>query len=174
VGMADNILGDDYRLNLVPFADETEVRLRAILEEARLAALVDVKNPMDINPMATDAVHEAVIQALIEDPNVDAVVAAIVPLSPVMQTLPEGILPHESVTSDASIARRLPRLAARYDKPLVAVVDSGKLYDLLAETLEEGGLPVFRSSDRAVWTLGKYLEGRLHAEQIRHDKGARV
>ena len=129
---------------------------------------MDVKNPMDINPMATDAVHEAVIRALLEDPNVDAVVAAVVPLSPVMQTLPEGILPHESVTSEASIARRLPRLAAEYTKPVVAVVDSGKLYDPLADTLEEGGLPVFRSADRAVWTLGKYIEWRLHAEQIRH------
>lgn len=171
VGMADNILGEDYVLEMAPFDEETKADLQKILEEGRLHTLVDVKNPMDINPMATDAVHEDVIRALLEDPNVDAVVAAIVPLSPMMQTLPEGILPHESVTSPSSIAQRLPRLAARYDKPIVTVVDSGKLYDPLAESLEEAGLPVFRSADRAVWTLGKYIEGRLYAEGLRGHNG---
>jgi acyl-CoA synthetase (NDP forming) len=126
---------------------------------------------MDVTPMATDAVYEAVIRALAEDRGMDAVVAANVPLSPVMQTLPEGILPHESVTSEESVAQRVPRLAKEFEKPIVAVVDSGELYDPLAHTMEAGGLPVFRSADRAVWTLGKYIEGRLYAEQIRRRNG---
>ena len=54
---------------------------------------------------------------------------------------------------------------------MVTVVDSGKLYDPLADALEAGGLPVFRSADRAVRTLGKYVEGRLYAEQIREEGG---
>jgi hypothetical protein len=37
--------------------------------------------------------------------------------------------------------------------------------------MEAGGLPVFRSADRAVWTLGKYIEGRLYAELIRRKNG---
>ncbi len=170
VGMADNILGEDFALDMAAFGTSTVKTLEKVLKEGKLDTLVDVKNPMDINPMATDAVHEAVIRALLKDENVNAVVAAIVPLSPVMQTLPQGILPNESVTSDTSIAMRLPALAKEFDKPVVAVVDSGNLYDTLAGTLEQGGLPVFRSSDRAVWTLGKYIEGRLHGEQIRAGK----
>jgi acyl-CoA synthetase (NDP forming) len=167
VGMADNILGEDYLLEMASFEKETRDKLKKILEAGRLATLVDVKNPMDINPMATDSVYEDVIRSLLEDANVDCVVAAVVPLSPVIQTLPEGILPHESVASPSSIAQRLPRLTGQFKKPVVAVVDSGKLYDPLAETLEGAGLPIFRSADRAVWTLGKFIEGRLHGDQIR-------
>ncbi|MHC4941855.1 MAG: acetate--CoA ligase family protein [Planctomycetota bacterium] len=171
VGMADNILGEDFALEMAPFEQGTCDKLQRILEKGRLQTLVDVKNPMDVTPMATDAVYEAVIRALAEDPGMDAVVAANVPLSPVMQTLPEGILPHESVTSEESVAQRVPKLAKEFEKPIVAVVDSGELYDPLAQTMEAGGLPVFRSADRAVWTLGKYIEGRLYAELIRRKNG---
>lgn len=168
VGIADNILGEDYVLEIATFSDLTRQKLSLILSQAKLDKLVDVKNPLDINPLATDAVHEAVIQTLLEDHNVDAIVAAFVPLSPVLQTLPDEIFPYTTVSSDTSIARRLPKLIAKYDKPVVAVVDSGKLYDPLAEALEDADLAVFRSADRAAWSLGKYLEGRLHAEQIRN------
>ncbi|MBU0754514.1 MAG: acetate--CoA ligase family protein [Planctomycetes bacterium] len=171
VGMADNILGEDFVLEMAPLEPETRTKLEGVLEKGRLQNLVDVKNPMDVTPMATDAVYEAVIEALIDDASVDAVVAANVPLSPVMQTLPEGILPHESVTSEDSVAQRIPNLAKRFTKPIVTVVDSGELYDPLAQTMESGGLVVFRSADRAVWTLGKYIEGRLFAEQIRRNNG---
>jgi acyl-CoA synthetase (NDP forming) len=171
VGMADNILGDDFALEMAPLQNRTRVRLQQVLEQHKLESLVDVKNPMDITPMATDAAYEAVIEALMEDGSVDALVAANVPLSPVMQTLPQGILPHESLASQDSVAQRIPRLAARCKKPIVAVVDSGKLYDPLAQVMEAGGVPVFRSADRAVWTLGKYIEGRLFAEQVRHKGG---
>jgi len=156
---------------MAPLEARTRERMQLVLKEHRLESLVDVKNPMDITPMATDAAYEAVIETLARDGSVDALVAANVPLSPVMQTLPQGILPNESLASEDSIAQRLPRLAARCEKPIVAVVDSGKLYDPLAQVMESGGLPVFRSADRAVWTLGKYVEGRLWAEQVRRRSG---
>ncbi len=64
------------------------------------------------------------------------------------------------------ITERLSVQAARSDKPAIAVVDSGSLYDSFALALEEGGLPVFRSGDQAMQTLGKYIQGRLHAREI--------
>lgn len=64
------------------------------------------------------------------------------------------------------ITERLSVQAARSDKPAIAVVDSGSLYDSFALALEEGGLPVFRSGDQAMRTLGKYIQGRLHAREI--------
>lgn len=167
VGMADNILGEDYALEMAGLTPATRERLAKVLKSGRLEGLVDIKNPLDLTPMATDAVYEDVIRALLEDESVDVVVAANVPLSAAMQTLPEGIVPHDSVTSDDSVAQRIPRLAARYTKPVVGVVDSGALYNALAEAMGSMGLPVFRSADRAVWTLGKYIEGRLYAKQLR-------
>ncbi len=78
-----------------------------------------------------------------------------------MQTLGAGDAHHESVDDPASIARRLPAVAAAHDTPLVAVVDSGRLFDPMAEVLESGGLPVFRSADRAVRVLCKWVDIKL-------------
>lgn len=81
VGMADNILGNDYRLTLESFTPETSQRLAEILKESRLDTLVDVKNPMDINPMATDATYEAIMEAVITDAGIDMLVLCLVPLT---------------------------------------------------------------------------------------------
>jgi hypothetical protein len=38
------------------------------------------------------------------------------------------------------------------------VVDAGTLFDPMANALQEGGLPVFRSADRAVRALCKWVD----------------
>ena len=63
----------------------------------------------------------------------------------------------------------MPALLENVDKPVIGVVDSGRLYDPMVDALEEGGVPVFRSSDRAVGALAKYIHYRLHISQIRKD-----
>ena len=161
VGMADNILGNDYRLTLESFTPETSERLAEILKESRLDTLVDVKNPMDINPMATDATYEAIMEAVIKDANIDMLVLCLVPLTGALKTL------EDTLADDSSIARRVPRLVQKFDKPVVAVVDSGRLFDPLENMLQESGVVTFRSSDRAVWTLGRYARARLFAEELR-------
>jgi acyl-CoA synthetase (NDP forming) len=161
--MADNILGDDYRLNLTPFAGETAHRLGAILEEARLAALVDVKNPMDINPMANDTAYESVMKEVLNDPCIDMLVLCLVPLTGALKTL------EPAIRDEDSIALRVPRLVKESGKPVVAVVDSGKLFDPLEDALQSAGVVTFRSADRAVWTLGRYARARLYGERLRQD-----
>ena len=52
-------------------------------------------------------------------------------------------------------------MAAKHATPLIAVVDSGRLFDPMAEVLEAGGLPVFRSADRAVRVLCKWVNVKL-------------
>jgi acyl-CoA synthetase (NDP forming) len=115
--------------------------------------------------MALEAVYEAIVGVLCEDPNVDAVVVGVTPLAPLMRTLPAEMAAYTGETNRV-ITERLSGQAARYDKPLIAVVDSGSLYDSFALALEDGGLPVFRSGDQAMRTLGKYIKGRLHAKEI--------
>ncbi|MEW6444161.1 MAG: acetate--CoA ligase family protein [bacterium] len=171
VGIADNILGEDFHLELAGFTEETRKRLARILREARIETLVEVKNPIDLTPMADEGAYEAVIEALLEDPLADAVVAAVVPLTPLIHTLPREIASDDPRDLEKNIAGRIARLAARSPKPLVVVVDSGALYDPLASAFEQGGIPVFRSADQAVWILGKYVRGRLRAEEIRAGRG---
>ena len=158
VGMADSIRGDKAELRLGRFTDRSAASMGRILVEYRLDGLVDVKNPLDVTPMASDAAYVSLIATLLEDDTVDAVVAGIVPLTPAMQTLPPADERHESILDPQSIANLLPEVVAASNKPLVAVIDSGVLFDPLADALQRGGLPVFRAADRAVRALARWID----------------
>jgi acyl-CoA synthetase (NDP forming) len=166
VGMADNILGDDYTLEMAPFTAETLDALARITARARLDHLVNIKNPLDLTPMAVEAVYADVLRILFEDPHVDIVMAGVVPLTPLIPSLLEETALDRSLTSETSLVGRISGVADHYDKPLVIVIDSGALFDPLAQAFEETGLPVFRSADYAVRSLGKYVQGRLKVENM--------
>ncbi len=161
VGMADAIRGERCNLRLARFTPATARRLEELLANNRLDGLVDVKNPFDVTPMATDAAFADLVETILEDPETDVMAAGIVPLTPAMQTLPASERWQESIDDPGSIARLLPTVAARSSKPLVAVIDSGELYDPMAEALTAGGLPVFRRADRAVRSLRRWTDVRL-------------
>jgi len=167
VGMADSIEGDDYEMKMANFSEETKQKLTVLIKENRLDNLVDVKNPMDINPAANDKLHTDIVRVLAEDPNVDGVVVGLDPLSPAMQTLPDGVRDKESIDSTESIVQLLPHIIADVKKPIIGVVDGGKLYDPMVENMENKGVLVFRSSDRAVASLAKYINCRIHTDGIR-------
>ncbi len=170
VGMADNILSDESQMKMAVFADTTVKNIRIILKEKRLDSLVEVKNPLDINPGADDDTHVRVVANLANDPNVDAVVVGLDPLSPAMRTLSEGESLQYSFDDPKSIAGMMPGLVEELAKPVVGVVDGGRLYDPLVDELVANGMAVFRSSDRAVQALVMYIEGRLYAEKLREAK----
>ena len=169
VGMADSIQGDDFQMTMARFSSETKDVLQKLLRKYRLDSLVEVKNPLDINPAANDTLHTEVTRILAEDKGVDGLVVGLDPLSPSMQTLPEGARNGESLNSENGIATLFPALVHDCAKPVIGVVDGGRLYDPLADSLEQAGVPVFRSSDRAVSALAKYIEGRLYADALRRD-----
>jgi hypothetical protein len=70
------------------------------------------------------------------------------------------------LTSEHGIVGCLSGLFANHDKPLIVVVDSGSFFDYLAEAFQRAGVPVFRSADRAMRTLGRYVQGRLRAQRL--------
>lgn len=162
VGIADNILGEDYRLEMGDLTLSSQEKLHSILESAKLSALTTVSNPLDITPMAPETVYLEVIQTLLADSSIDGVIAAIVPLTPMLQTLPNELQHGQHQTKDSVFVKQIGLLNSNSDKPLVIVVDSGKLYDTLAERFEQENLPVFRSADLAVSGLGKYMVNRLN------------
>jgi acyl-CoA synthetase (NDP forming) len=158
VGMADSIKSHGAELLLPSFDARTEEALAKILADNRLDGLVDVKNPFDVTPMAGDTVFADMIVELLGDPGIDAAVVGIVPLTPAMQTLAPGEGHRESILDPSSIAQLLPGATASSEKPVVAVVDSGVLFDPLVNALRSGGLPVFRFADRAVRALSKWID----------------
>lgn len=166
VGMADSIQGDDFHMSMADFSQQTANDLKGLLEPHGLMELVNIQNPLDINPAADDTLHVDVVRTLMRDPGVDGVVAGLDPLSPAMHTL------SRQMDDVHSIARLFPELVRNCQKPLVGVVDAGRLYTPLYEHLEDAGVPVFRSCDRAVAALAKYVEGRLYADALRREAAA--
>jgi acyl-CoA synthetase (NDP forming) len=154
VAMADTI-GD---FTLARFADATAERIRALFERCRIASVVDAHNPLDLTPMADDAAYEEAVRAVLDDPSVDAGVIGCVPLTGALETLPGA----DGGFGDTSVVARLARLRGESDKPWVAVVDSGRLYDPMARALAERGVPTFRSADRALRLFGAFVRRRLH------------
>ncbi|WP_432735860.1 acetate--CoA ligase family protein [Maridesulfovibrio sp. FT414] len=171
VGMADSIQSDDYDMELSAFRRETKTAIRAILAEKRLDALVTVQNPLDITPGADDLIHARVVQELIKAPEVDSIVVSLGPLSPVVHSLAEPTEPEFSMEDPESIANRIIAIAAESPKPLLGVVDGGRLFDPLRDRLMENGLPVFPVCDRAVAAIALYSKARLHADTIRLTHG---
>lgn len=157
VGMADSIRSNGAELVLPAFGARTEEAIGKILSDNHLDRLVDVKNPFDVTPMAGDTAYSDMITEVLADSRIDAAVVGIVPLTPALQTLPRDEDHQESILDADSIAQRLPLAAAASDKPVVVVIDAGTLYEPLAETLKNAGLPVFRSADRAVRALCKWI-----------------
>lgn len=167
VGMADNIQGDDFSMRMAEFSDETLERINDLLKKARLDSLVTAKNPLDINPASNDSMHVEMAAIAAADQDVDGIVLGLDALSPAVQSLPAGIREGDSIESPDSIANLLPIFVGQCPKPVIAVVDAGRLYDDLVKRLEDGGVAVFRSCDRAVAALAKYLECRIYADKFR-------
>ena len=170
VGMADNILSDDFQMKMAAFTPRTIEKIKEVLKDKRLDSLVEVKNPLDINPGSDDEAHVKIVGELAADPNVDAIVVGLDPLSPAMRTLADPDSEKYSFSTSSSIAKAMPLLVAKLKKPVIGVVDGGRLYDALVDELMSNGMAVFRSSDRAVHALATYIEARLFAEQLKELK----
>lgn len=158
VGMADTTIGDDYRVGMAQLDEAAEARLSEVLKQQKLNQLVNVRNPLDLTPMATDEAYEQCVRVMLESEEVDAVLTSLVPLTPAMFTTPDEI------GQSGSLVERLPKLFSEADKPVVVNIDSGPLYDDMAHALREAGVPVFRSCDQAMRALGRYLCQRYEPE----------
>lgn len=166
VGMADNIAGDDFELRMAGFRTTTRERIARALEGCGLDKLVEVKNPLDLNPAATDALFVEVVEALAADPGVDLAVIGMIPLTPSMSSL--------AMDTSQNIAERISAIARHSPKPIVAVVDGGEMYNPFATLLRKQGMAVFRDADRAVRALGLYVQARLGAENLRCRRGGEI
>jgi acyl-CoA synthetase (NDP forming) len=148
-GMADNIHPHGPVTAVAPEGALAK-SLAETLQKHKLDSIVDVRNPLDVTPMAADAPLVEVAAAVLESSQVDSLVAAGIPLTPAMKTLPEEGL------EDSFIAK-LGELAAKSGKPVVCSVACGSLYEPYVAEARKHGLPVFRSADRAVRALAAFM-----------------
>jgi acyl-CoA synthetase (NDP forming) len=171
VGMADAIQSDDFSLELAQCRESTWQAVAQVLEGKGLSGLVTLSNPLDINPAADDHAHAEICGILADDPNVDAVILSLDPMSPAMKTLDRSDNPGFDMHRDDSIRQLMIDLNERTRTPLVTVVDGGRLYDPLRDALMAKGVPVFQVCDQAVAALALYIQGRLRADAVRSDAG---
>jgi acyl-CoA synthetase (NDP forming) len=147
-------------LELAPFAEPARARLERIIESSRLERIVTIANPLDVNPMMGDDAFAAAAAAILEDDESDVAVVGCIPLTPALSTLPASSNHSENIDHDSSVVSRLLELR-KSPKPWVAVIDAGSLYDPMASRLEHGGVPVFRTADRALRALNRWVEWHL-------------
>ena len=167
VGMADCIKSDTFSMQMGGLEPATVKRVEEILVAKKLDALVEVRNPIDINPGADDEAHLQVSEAFIRDPGIDAVVVGLDPTAPSVRALEQSKLrPGFDLTDPKSTVYLMPPIADRSDKPLVGIVDGGTLYDAMAAKLMDQGVCVFRNCARGTKALVRYFEARLNAENL--------
>ncbi len=147
-GMADHILPHGPVSAVTP-SGPLGRRLAEILKKHKLDSIVDVRNPLDVTPMAADTPLIEIAAAVLESPLVDCLVAAGIPLTPAMKTLPEeGLI--------ESFPAKLGELAKASGKPVVCSVACGSLYEPYVAEARKHGLPVFRSADRALRAMAAF------------------
>jgi acyl-CoA synthetase (NDP forming) len=147
--MADNILP---RGPVTAFNPDAALagKIQSSLKKGNLDAIVDVHNPMDVTPMASDAVILEIAEAALASQNTEAMVVSMVPATPAMRTLSNEDL-------DNSVAAKLAGIVRKYNKPVVFCVAGGKIYDAYREKAAQSGLPVFLSADRALRALSAFI-----------------
>jgi len=168
VGMADAIRSDTFAMTMGALEAVTVRRVEQTLAAKKLDALVEVRNPIDINPGADDEAHLAIAEAFLDDPNIDAVVIGLDPTAPSVRALEASQLrPGYDLHDPRSTVHRMPPIAAGHAKPLIGVIDGGRLYDAMAARLMDQGVCIFRNVSRATRALVRYTGARLAAEAVR-------
>jgi len=138
-------------LELAELAPETREQLRKALPP-----FVGVNAFLDLTPMADDAVYERCVELLLQDPGVDCLFISIVPHTVMLHTKS-----NEMAAETENVAARIIRQGLEADKPMVVSVNAGTMYNVLSETLDEGGIPTFTTAERAMTALNRLVEYKL-------------
>jgi acyl-CoA synthetase (NDP forming) len=143
-------------LELASFSQETVRRLR----EALPKDIIDVHNPVDATPLTNAINYGHCLEAILADENVDCLMAANVAPTPFMENLAAGEGHSEDIRHENSYPNVTARVFRSSMKPMVACLNSGRLYDDAVQMIEDAGVPCFRKIDRAMRALGVFMKKR--------------
>jgi acyl-CoA synthetase (NDP forming) len=155
-GMADSIS------SLVPMEIDknTYMEMEKILKEHKLDSIVDIKNPMDITPMAGDAAIEAIISKVMQSDKCSSIIVSMVPLTAAMHTLSKNDKWPDDMEKNSFLIK-ISAIMKELKKPVIFCVASGELYNPYCRLAMEKGFVVFRSADRAVKYFEKFVNYKL-------------
>lgn len=159
--MSDSLGEGRERLRLARWSQATAARIEAALHPLGIDRLQDVRNPLDITPVADDATFAEAAAAVLADPGVDAAVLSPLPMSAALNSLETAGHHGEDLTRRGALGPRLVELVGGTHKPCLVCLDAGGNYDPLAAYLEAAEVPVFRRSDDALAFLRRFIEHNL-------------
>ncbi len=155
VGIADNVRGTRYNIDLATLSSDSKQQLAQAMEQNGLSQIVNLRNPVDLTPMAGAIAYEDAARILLTSNEVDALLVSCVPLTPAIATTAT-----ELEREPNSLANRFRELARESSKPIAIIIDAGSRFETLVAAFRDAGLPVFRSSDQAVRSFARYLQYR--------------
>lgn len=128
----------DNGLVLPQLSKETLKNLRK-----QLPPIVNVEMPLDLGGEADDKRYELALEALNNDPNVDAILAIVLFQTP---------------GADDKVASTVVRYGSARTKPLVAVSTGGKYTQAHVENMESLGVPVYETPNDAAASLAALID----------------
>jgi acyl-CoA synthetase (NDP forming) len=140
VGGVDT-LGDRDTERLYQLTDDQRAVLDGVLERYGMQGLVAASNPLDLTPMADEAVYLECVAAMIRF-GAGSVILGLVPLSEQLDT--------NRLTQAEAFATRLRSLAQSTACPIGIVIDAGVPYQQYKAVFERHGFPVFDGMDMGV------------------------
>ena len=151
-------------LTLAPLGPGTERALGDLLGPAGIVSVVDVRNPLDLTPIAGARIVTAAARAILADDGVDAGILGLVPMADTIETLPAGVGHGEDLDRAGGLVELVADLWRTTTKPWVAVVDAGPLYDPLRDRLAAVGIPVLGTADAATRALAAWCDATAPSE----------
>ncbi len=140
VGSVDT-LGDNDTERLYPLTGEDRAALSGVLERHGMQGLVAAANPLDLTPMADEAVYFDCVEAMIGF-GAGVVMLGLVPLSEQLDT--------QQLNEAEAFAARLKALAQSSGRLVGIVIDAGVPYQRYKAVFERQGFPVFDGMDMGV------------------------
>jgi acetyl coenzyme A synthetase (ADP forming)-like protein len=133
-------------LEVVELGSETQARLRGIFP-----AEASVRNPVDMIASATGESYEVALRIVLEDPNVDAAIAAFVP--------PLGVRQADIASSIVAAVE------GRKEKPVLAVLMGREGLPQGIAQLNEAGIPAYRFPESAAKALAAMHRHRVWTDR---------
>jgi len=140
VGSVDT-LGDNDSERLYELNEDDRTALGEVLQRHNMQGLVAASNPLDLTPMADEAVYFDCVKAMI-DFGAGVVMVGLVPLSEQLDT--------QQLTQAEVFAARLKSLARSSGRLIGVVIDAGVPYQRYKAVFERQGFPVFDGMDMGV------------------------
>ncbi len=148
-------------LALARFSAATERLLGDLLVPAGITSVVDVRNPLDLTPIADAHTVCEAMRGILASDEVDAGILGLVPMTDTLDTLPPGEGHDEDLGRPGALADVVADLWRTTTKPWIAVVDAGSLYDPFRDRLTAAGIPVLGTADAATRALAAWCDATL-------------